>query len=237
MTGTPGRYRALLVDFFGTVVDYDPSRVPAVSPATERFCRANGIDLTTKEAIGVWESSFAELDAATAETMREYSMVEVGTLALRSLLGTEPTRYQAQEGAEAYLADWGRAITPIAGMADALTRLGAAGRLVVVSNTHGPGLVQRTLGALGVEHLVDDVVTSVEVGWRKPHPAIFSAALQAAGAAAAECLFVGDSKGNDYDGPRAAGIPAVLVSPTSVAGVPEAHRIASLVDLPGRLGF
>ncbi len=43
----------------------------------------------------------------------------------------------------------------------------------------------------------DDIVSSEDVGWRKPHPAMFEAALAAAGCAAADCVFIGDSEGND----------------------------------------
>ncbi|WP_170159938.1 HAD family hydrolase [Frondihabitans australicus] len=225
----------LLLDFFGTLVDYDPSRVPTTTPTTETFCREHGIEVSADAAVATWDAAFGDLDAETAVSMREYSMAEVGRVAFRTLLGREPAEALAVAGAEAYLDDWGRGILAIEGMGEALDRLGSDARLVIVSNTHASDLVQRTLRGLGVDGLVDAVVTSLDVGWRKPHPAIYEAALAAAGVDRSECLFVGDSKTNDYDGPRAAGIASMLVAPSSVVGVPDAHRIGSLVDLPGRV--
>jgi putative hydrolase of the HAD superfamily len=49
-------------------------------------------------------------------------------------------------------------------------------------------------------------VFSSEVGWRKPHPAIFERALDALGVAAGEALFVGDKLATDVAGAAALGM-------------------------------
>jgi putative hydrolase of the HAD superfamily len=58
---------------------------------------------------------------------------------------------------------------------------------------------------------VDGVVTSAGAGARKPDPAIFEAALDVAGTLPAEALHVGDTREEDVDGARAAGIEALLL--------------------------
>jgi hypothetical protein len=52
----------------------------------------------------------------------------------------------------------------------------------------GRGALQLT--GLGIAHLVDGVVTSLDVGFRKPHPAFFEAALREAGCAPAACVMI-----------------------------------------------
>lgn len=82
----------------------------------------------------------------------------------------------------------------------------AAYRHVVVSN-HVPELPM-LVTALGLP--VDAVVTSAAVGWEKPHPRMFAAALAAAGHPD-EVWMVGDNAVADVAGAEAAGIPAILV--------------------------
>jgi putative hydrolase of the HAD superfamily len=51
-------------------------------------------------------------------------------------------------------------------------------RLAVVNNTHQADLLPAHLSAMGIAHRFDTFVTSVEVGWRKPRPAIYATALR-----------------------------------------------------------
>jgi len=69
-----------------------------------------------------------------------------------------------------------------------------------------PGLLHRDLEQLGVAERLDVAVFSSEVGWRKPHPAIFERALTALGVAAAATLFVGDTLAADIAGASALGM-------------------------------
>jgi putative hydrolase of the HAD superfamily len=67
------------------------------------------------------------------------------------------------------------------------------------------------LARCGLEGALDGIVTSAEVGSRKPDPAIFTPALRLAGCSAAEAVYVGDTPAEDVEGARAAGIPALLI--------------------------
>lgn len=80
-------------------------------------------------------------------------------------------------------------------------------RLGLVSNAiDPPGLLHRDLEQLGVAQRLDTAVFSSEVGWRKPHPAIFERALDALGVAAGATLFVGDTLATDIAGAAALGM-------------------------------
>jgi putative hydrolase of the HAD superfamily len=76
-------------------------------------------------------------------------------------------------------------------------------RLAVVSNWD-VGLHDH-LRAIGLDSLVDTVVTSAEAGAPKPSPAIFALALRRLGTTADRAVHVGDDAA-DVEGARAAGI-------------------------------
>jgi putative hydrolase of the HAD superfamily len=81
------------------------------------------------------------------------------------------------------------------------------------------------------------VIVSVRVGYRKPHPAIYAAALAAVGAEPGATVFAGDGYRADYAGPLAVGIRAYLIDSTDQYRVPPNRRLRSLRDLPERLGI
>lgn len=63
---------------------------------------------------------------------------------------------------------------------------------------------------------------------------IHQAALERLGAEPTQTLFVGDTLDGDYEGPRRAGIHAMLI--TDADGlVPTKHRLATVLELPDDL--
>lgn len=79
--------------------------------------------------------------------------------------------------------------------------------LGLVSNAlDPPHLLHRDLEQLGVAQRLDVAVFSSEVGWRKPHPAVFGRALDALGVMPADVLFVGDTLATDVAGAAALGM-------------------------------
>jgi putative hydrolase of the HAD superfamily len=79
----------------------------------------------------------------------------------------------------------------------------------VVSNWDAS--LHEVLERVGLAPALEGVVTSAEVGARKPDVAIFERALELAGVPAAEAIHVGDNPAEDVKGARAAGIEAVLI--------------------------
>ena len=84
-------------------------------------------------------------------------------------------------------------------------------RLAVVANgwPEPARLTRRRISELGVGERVDAVVLADEIGWRKPDPRIFSAALSVLGVGAAEALHVGDRLDADVRGAAGAGLTTV----------------------------
>jgi len=75
-----------------------------------------------------------------------------------------------------------------------------------------PAMMRRQVRRNGLAVLVDAIVFSSEVGRRKPAPEVYQAALAALGTRPERTLFVGDRVREDYEGPRALGMRAVIVT-------------------------
>lgn len=97
-------------------------------------------------------------------------------------------------------------------------------------------MMRRQVASNGLAGLVDAAIFSSDVGKRKPAPEMYLAALEAVHAQPGEAFFVGDRVREDYEGPRALGMRAVVVTRHAEAeprdGVPT---IASLAELPALL--
>jgi HAD superfamily hydrolase (TIGR01549 family) len=86
-------------------------------------------------------------------------------------------------------------------------------RLALVSNAFDPPeLMHEDLQLHGIDGLFDAAVFSSELGVRKPHPAIYRAALDRIGIPAQRSLFVGDRVREDVIGPSAAGMSTCLAT-------------------------
>jgi putative hydrolase of the HAD superfamily len=118
--------------------------------------------------------------------------------------------------------------------APALRGLRARGlRLVVASNWDCslPHVLERA----GLAELVDGVVASAVVGFDKPAPELFEAALELAGCDASEAVHVGDSPSEDVAGAAAVGVRPVLLRRDGTQRGDATTTIASLAELPGLL--
>lgn len=80
-------------------------------------------------------------------------------------------------------------------------------RNVILSN-HAPELPE-LVTALGLDPLVDRVITSALIGVEKPNPRIFRYAIEISGAGP-DCWMVGDNPIADVQGAQAVGIRAIL---------------------------
>jgi putative hydrolase of the HAD superfamily len=106
------------------------------------------------------------------------------------------------------------------------------GATVVVVSNHVWRL-NEIVEELGLGAYVDHVVNSARVGYRKPHPAIYRAALDRSGVPAEETVMVGDSVNHDVRGAERAGLRGVFLDRSGAATPPEDVRtIRTLTDIP-----
>jgi putative hydrolase of the HAD superfamily len=109
-------------------------------------------------------------------------------------------------------------------------------RLGICSNApFPPAMMRRQMESNGISPMVDAIVFSSEVGKRKPAPELYRAALDAIGTPAERTVFVGDRVREDYEGPRAAGMRAIVVTAHAedppADGIPRINRLAELLPL------
>jgi len=127
----------------------------------------------------------------------------------------------------------------------ALRTLAEAGlKIGLISNTQRP--LDEFTAHFALDRIFSAAISSAELGFLKPHPAIFEAALAAVGEPAGAAVMVGDSVRADIEGARQAGMRAVLVRRTGDGlssplqhtlgpGYEDVPVIASLAELPALL--
>ena len=241
--------RVLLFDLFGTVVHF-ASRVPRVEIAGTPW-RSTMHWLRDAAAHALPDVAFDDLlaclMAVTEEIVRarppEYREVPSRERFRRALARLGVAERDAAAIAEqlsvAHMAHLAAQTVLPPGHIDVLQVLAERYRLALISNFDHAPTARRILAEHGVAAFFDPIVISDEFGRRKPHPAIFAAALAVAGARPDEAWFIGDSAGDDVVGAHNAGVPVVWVNgardplPRDVP-LPE-HVIAHLGELPALL--
>ena len=66
---------------------------------------------------------------------------------------------------------------------------------------------------LGMAGYIDAIVTSVDAGHLKPHPAVFEMSMRVAGSRPERCVVIGNREENDIEPALALGMKAILVYP------------------------
>jgi membrane-associated phospholipid phosphatase/predicted HAD superfamily phosphohydrolase YqeG len=139
-------------------------------------------------------------------------------------------------------------VRAVEGAQEMLRRLRPDYRLFVATNADDSGErdVLAALSRVGLDGLVDGVVSSRDVGARKPDAVFYRAALLRAGRAGlplapGRAVMVGDSWPNDVIGAQAAGLRAVWLNPSKAwrpdGAAPDAeiHRLADLPEALAKL--
>jgi putative hydrolase of the HAD superfamily len=105
--------------------------------------------------------------------------------------------------------------------------------------TNGPSELQRRkLRRIGIEHEVDAVAVSEEIGASKPDPEAYARAVAMLGLESAEVAMVGDHVVNDVAGALAAGLAAAVWVERRPGELPDgAHLAQELADVPRLLGL
>jgi HAD superfamily hydrolase (TIGR01509 family) len=116
------------------------------------------------------------------------------------------------------------------GAVELLAEIHALGmRTVIASNTYWRDAESYwdDFRVLGMADYVDGVVTSVDAGYLKPHPAVFEMAMRWAGEPADRCVVIGNREENDIEPGLALGMWTILVHPDDPKPLTSrAHAVA-----------
>src|ERR1700736_5929280 len=115
------------------------------------------------------------------------------------------------------------------GTREALQRLGQRYPLGVISNADGK--IASILERCGIADCFTTTTDSGLVGYEKPHPAIFEAALRDMGSTAGQSLYVGDIYSVDYLGATRAGMQAILFDVAGTYRDTDLPRVGSVGGL------
>lgn len=105
---------------------------------------------------------------------------------------------------------------PLPGAVELLAEIRALGlRTVIASNTYWRDAQSywEDFRLLGMAGDIDAIVTSVDAGHLKPHPAVFEMAMTVAGSPADRCVVIGNREENDIEPALALGMRTILVYP------------------------
>jgi phosphoglycolate phosphatase len=96
------------------------------------------------------------------------------------------------------------------GVVTGLARLRHAGVVLSICSNKPQNLCEKVLEDLGIGHCFSAIVGSSESMPKKPHPAMFEAAMARSGGSVGETCFIGDSE-PDFEIARTVGVPFIFV--------------------------
>lgn len=225
----------VLFDFFGTLVAYSESRVEQGFQRSHEVLLHRGARIEYPTFLEDWSRTFDEFEARAQQSLDEYSMDDVCGQFLSRVLPRDPDQETLALFRDTYLREWNKGVKYIPGVRELVAELAASFTLALVTNTHHAALVHDHLQAIGVAAHFATVVTSVEHGKRKPSACIFGEALERSAGKPETSVFVGDSFAADYVGATNAGLRSLLIDPERRHQVPDAGRIAHILDVTTRL--
>jgi putative hydrolase of the HAD superfamily len=205
------RLRAALVDVGGTLWEGRPPTSVSRTATVERLAAAlPGVEWDVVERLrAALEEAVARLSGERVQDADGMVRAAAACLGLRLDPAAVGAVRRAMIRPTAEVASFHEDAGELLG-----TLHGLGLRTVIVSNTgwHDADAYRRDLVACGLGEVVDAIVTSVDVGRRKPDPAILAAALDLAGCEAAECVMLGDVEEKDVLPALALGMRAVRVA-------------------------
>jgi FMN phosphatase YigB (HAD superfamily) len=248
----PRAYRAIFFDLFDTLVRFDRRRLPTVSingrvvnsTAGHLYAvlRPHAPQVTLEAFYQALLDSWQEAERRRAVDHREVPASE-RFAHLFHRLALDPATCPPSllhELLETHRRELSRVADFPAHHGPLLADLAEQYRLAVVSNFDYTPTAVGILETAGVAGLFEAIVVSDAVGWRKPAPTIFRAALQRLGLAPGETLFVGDRPDIDVAGAQGMGMPVAWINPEREAlpagMAPPDFEIRDLGELRGIVG-
>lgn len=198
----------LILDLDNTLYGYDAPHKQALSTVLENFSERFAIskEETQSSFDRARKNTHLELPARAASHNRLLyfqKMLEFNNL------------NSMPHALELYELYWGTFLEQMSlfeGVLDYLQAHRSSGGKVCILTDLTAHIQYRKIKQLDLQKYVDFLVTSEEAGIEKPHPYMFTKALQKLGCTASEALMLGDSWSKDIMGAKAMGIPSIWIN-------------------------
>jgi putative hydrolase of the HAD superfamily len=215
MTSVPPGMRAVFFDAVGTLINPEPIAPVVYAEAGQRYGSRLGVESITERFRAAFQREEV-IDRANGWRTSEVREIArwrriVGTVLddVVDAVGCFQELFDHFSRPESWRCD--------AALAVILPGLAARGYKLGIASNYDQRL-RCVLSGLPALAPLDHLVISAEVGWRKPAPQFFAALCAQVHLHPQEILLIGNDPANDYDGARAAGLNAMLISrPTSVS--------------------
>jgi HAD superfamily hydrolase (TIGR01549 family) len=198
---------AVSFDLFGTLVTADRPADPATAVA--EALRARDVVLPDD-----WQDAYrtvhVEVEQGAELALSDHVLAILDATAETDSAGVDEALVR-----EALLEAFDSPIRTREGAVDVVERVGERVPVGILSNCSVPGLVERTIrGSSLAETTFDAVLSSVDVGWRKPSPRAFEALGEALSVEPSTILHVGDDPRTDGGATRV-DAQVLIVGPNS----------------------
>ena len=218
--------KAISFDLDGTLWDFESAMrqglrialgaIRSRDPKAGSMLNVHGLIDTRDEVAREFQGDFIDLELIRLESFRRALTV----------IGREDDNL-AEEVFNVYVSARSQCMQPFDDVVPVIQSLRSTYKIGAISN--GNSYPDR----LGLSHLFDFEMMAEDVGYSKPDPRIFHAALHEAGCEAAELLHIGDDMETDVRGAVRAGANALLIDrsgPPLTASV-EVRTITNLNEL------
>ena len=243
------RYKAIIFDFFETLVNFDLSQLssPNGGPDIKKLIHQSYLvfnryypNVEFQEFYPVLKSIYQELMGERERHLQEIP-AETRFRMLFDRLNI-PLSSGSRIHLDEILRDHMQSIKQVSVFPQehyqVLEILGNSYKLGLVSNfDHSPTLFE-ILEKFGIRSFFQKVIVSVDMGIRKPHPDIFLKILEDLDVSAKEAIFVGDDQKADLLGPKRLGMAVVWLNRKEKSlqeGIPqpdyEINSLKGLLDI------
>ena len=201
-------------------------RVAAAMPMLEaRAVDALVADLIASSRVG---DQARAISTETPDTIAAADVLIAGSLGRQGLPADDQTVSRIRRAMAIPVAD---RMKPLPGAIELLAVIRELGlRSVIASNTYWRDAESywEDFRLLGMASYIDAIVTSVDAGHLKPHPAVFEMAMRVADTPAERCVVIGNREENDIEPALALGMWTILVHPDDPKPASSrAHAVAA----------
>jgi FMN phosphatase YigB (HAD superfamily) len=234
----PGRLEIALIDVGGTLWpnSWPIRKLDAVGRRERIHAAMSGLEPATVDALAddLIESSRPGDEARSISTENQVSInspaetLITQCLSRQGLVAEPGTIRRLRRAMAIPISDRMKALPGAAELLAEIHRLGM--RNVIASNTYWRDAESywEDFRLLGMAGDIDGIVTSVDAGHLKPHPAVFELAMERWHVPADRCVVIGNREENDVEPALALGMRAILVHPDDPAPMTSrAHAVAS----------